>query len=310
MVVSSGRLVAVTDSFGWVTASAPISWKKCLSASAHSASSSQIGIGTTMRGSSWAMSAAALAGDQRATERDAGDVDRPDVAELLLGQQVADVAEVDRVHAVDLDDERDLLAGLGAAGVVAIGPDAGDQDLLDLVLTGTVEHERVIEAGREERAPVARLLALRSGERSIIGVAEGDDVAGDPAAGRPDDRLEWICHDDGVLAPEPDARPPIPREFHRPESDTTRCTGGYRARRASGVGGGRRAAVVSLSCLPGLPPAIQGFQPGCVGPTTHGPPAHGGLPGARIAVPLTVSTSSSVAPASALDPTIVTDLPT
>ena len=28
----------------------------------------------------------------------------------------------------------DLLAGLGAAGVVAIGPDAGDQDLLDLVL--------------------------------------------------------------------------------------------------------------------------------------------------------------------------------
>ena len=129
---------------------------------------------------------------QRATERDAGDVDRPDVAELLLGQQVADVAEVDRVDAVDLDDERDLLAGLGAAGVVAIGPDAGDQDLLDLVLARAVEHERVIEAGRQQRLPVARVLALGPRQRAIVGVAEGDDVAGDPAPGRPDDRLERI----------------------------------------------------------------------------------------------------------------------
>ena len=63
---------------------------------------------------------------QRAAERDARDVDRADVAELLLGQQVADIAEVDGVDAIDLDHERDLLAGLGAAGVVAVRPDAGD----------------------------------------------------------------------------------------------------------------------------------------------------------------------------------------
>ena len=160
---------------------------------------------------------------QRATERHAGDVHRADVAELLLRQQVADVAEVDGVDAVDLDDERDLLAGLGAAGVVAVGPDAGDQDLLDLVLARAVEHERGVQAGRQERATVARLLALGPRERAIVGVTEGDDVAGDPTAGRPDDRLEWIADDDGVLAAQPDARAPIPSEFHRFDSDTAPC---------------------------------------------------------------------------------------
>ena len=48
---------------------------------------------------------------QRAAERHAGDVHRADVAELLLRQRVADLAEVDRVDPVDLDDERDPLAG-------------------------------------------------------------------------------------------------------------------------------------------------------------------------------------------------------
>ena len=40
VIVSTGRLVAVTESLGWVTGSAPISWKKRLSASAQAASSS------------------------------------------------------------------------------------------------------------------------------------------------------------------------------------------------------------------------------------------------------------------------------
>ena len=107
---------------------------------------------------------------ERAAERHAGDVDRADVAELLLGQQVADVAEVDRVQAVELDDERDLLAGLGALGVVAIGPDAGHEDLLDLVLARPVEDERVVQAGRQEgrarratRLPLARGSGVSSG---------------------------------------------------------------------------------------------------------------------------------------------------
>ena len=79
---------------------------------------------------------------QRATERNAGDVHRADVAELLLRQEVADVPEVDRVDAVDLDDEGDLLARFGPTGVVAVGPHAGDEDLLDLVLARPIEHER------------------------------------------------------------------------------------------------------------------------------------------------------------------------
>ena len=61
-MVSIGRLDAVTGSFGCSAGSAPISWKKRLSASAQSASSSQIGIGTTIRGSSWATTAAAWLG--------------------------------------------------------------------------------------------------------------------------------------------------------------------------------------------------------------------------------------------------------
>src|SRR5687767_14764691 len=62
VVVSAGRLEAVTESFGWVTGSAPISWKNLVRTSAQSASSSHSGIGTTIRGSSWATSAAAFVG--------------------------------------------------------------------------------------------------------------------------------------------------------------------------------------------------------------------------------------------------------
>ena len=60
------------------------------------------------------------------------------------------------MDAVDLDGERDLLAALGAARVVAVGPDAGDEDFLDLVLARAVEDERVVQAGRQERLAVAR----------------------------------------------------------------------------------------------------------------------------------------------------------
>src|SRR3954467_8330811 len=42
----------------------------------------------------------------------------------------------------------------------------------------------------------------------------GDDLAGDPATGRPDDRLIGIGDDDGVLAAEAYARPPVPGQFH------------------------------------------------------------------------------------------------
>ena len=120
-----------------------------------------------------------------AAERDAGDIHRADVAELLLGQEVTDVAEVDRVDAIDFDDEGDLLARFGPAGVVAIGPDARDQDLLDLVLArdrrGRTRSSRL--DGRSV-CPSRECLPLARGSGAIVGVAEGDDVTGDPAARR------------------------------------------------------------------------------------------------------------------------------
>jgi hypothetical protein len=45
------------------------------------------------------------------------------------------------VKAVQLEDEARVEAALGAARVVAEGPYAVDQDLVDLELAGTVEQE-------------------------------------------------------------------------------------------------------------------------------------------------------------------------
>src|SRR5688572_5867415 len=55
--------------------------------------------------------------------------------------------------------------------------------------------------------------------------------------------------------------------------------------------------------------ALAWDQPGCFSPTAFQPPAQGGLPGARIAVPSTVRTSTSVAP-TCVSPVIVTVVPT
>ena len=138
---------------------------------------------------------------------------------------------MDRVEAVELDEERGLLAALGALGVVAVRPDAGEQDVADLVLAGPVEDERVVERARQHRLAVARALALRLRQRSIVGVRVGDDLAGDAAPGRPDDRLVGIRDDDGVSTAKPDAGPAVPAQFHAVDSDTRRCTRDHRRRR-------------------------------------------------------------------------------
>ena len=151
-MVSCGSVEIDTDSFGWGVGSPPISWKNFASASAQSASSAHTGIATTSFGSSWAMSSAVFVGVERAADGHARDVDRADVAELLLGQEVADVAEMDRVQAVELDDERGAPARALALGVVAVGPHAGQQDVLDLVLAGPVEDERRFEAASARRS--------------------------------------------------------------------------------------------------------------------------------------------------------------
>ena len=180
----------VTDSFGWTAGSPPISWKNLASASRVSGASSSSG----HRDDDLRIELGDELGDplrrERAADRDAGDVDRADVGELLLGQQMADLAEVDRVHPVELDDERDLLAALRALRVVAVGPDAGQEHVADLVLARPVEDERVLERGRQERRAVARALALGLGQRPVVRMGVRDDLAGDPAAGRPDDRSD------------------------------------------------------------------------------------------------------------------------
>ena len=167
VVVSVGRLEGVIASAGsGGRPRRPSRGRRCASASSQAASSSQTGIGTTMRGSSWAMSSAARVGRQRAADGHAGDIDRADVADLLLGEQVPDVPEVDRVEAVELDDERGLAAPLLALRVVAVGADAGHQDVADLVLAGSVEDERVLDARRQDRLAVARDLALGPAQRA------------------------------------------------------------------------------------------------------------------------------------------------
>src|SRR4051794_14624152 len=91
-------------------------------------------------------------------------------------------------------------------------------------------------------------------------------------------------------------------------------TGGTRdaARAAQGEGDG-------LFCWPGalsrpwpLAACLSTFhwaQPGCFGPTTFQPPAHGGRPAVRSCLPSIASTSTSVEPSSS-SPWIVTRLPT
>src|SRR5579862_4927263 len=161
-------------------------------------------------------------GAQVAADRYAGDVDRADIPELLFGQQVADVTQVDRVHLVQLDHERGLPAVVVAALVVAVGPDSGQEDVPDLVFAGSIEDEGVLEAAGNERLAVTRRGALGPRQRGIVGVAVGHDLGGDSAARRPDDGLVRIGDDDCVTAFEPDAGAPVPGEFHWPDSDRCR----------------------------------------------------------------------------------------
>ena len=127
-------------------------------------------MGTTIFGSSWAMSAAAFVG-LSAPPIGTYAISTAPMSPSFSSEEVADLAEVDRVDSVDLDDERDALAVLGALGVVAVRANAGDEDLLDLVLAGAVEDECRVEAGGDERGPVPGQLAL--GLAAATGASSG-----------------------------------------------------------------------------------------------------------------------------------------
>ena len=68
---------------------------------------------------------------------------------------MADVAEMDHVDAVKLHDEGDVLAAFLAPVLIPERAYAGDEDVLDLVLTGAVENEGILQAGRQQSAAVA-----------------------------------------------------------------------------------------------------------------------------------------------------------
>ena len=76
-----------------------------------------------------------------AADRHEQHVDGPELADLLVGQQVAEVAEVADVDAVDLDREDHVLAARAAGLAVVVGPDPGDEQVAELVLAGTGERQ-------------------------------------------------------------------------------------------------------------------------------------------------------------------------
>ena len=80
---------------------------------------------------------------------------------------------------------------------------------------------------------VARRLALGARQRRVVGVAERDDVAGDPRPVGPTTDWIGVGDDDRVLAAQADAGPPVPGEFHRLDSDTARLHDGSPARRCA-----------------------------------------------------------------------------
>src|SRR5450759_4644310 len=127
---------------------------------------------------------------------------------------MADVAEMDHVYAIEFHDEGDVPAALRALVLIPEGPYAGDQDVLDLVFAGTIKDEGILEAGRQQRAAVARESPLGLGVRRVVGVTVGDDLAGDAPTCGADDRLIGIPDHNRIFAAHADASPPIPHDLH------------------------------------------------------------------------------------------------
>ena len=115
------------------------------------------------------------------------DLDRTDLAQHLLGEHVADVAEMGRVHRPSSSiHERGVAAALRAPPVIAEGAHAGDEHLVHLVLARRVDQERGFEAGRTNDCSAVGLWAARlprTGRACIVGVAVRADVRGQATSG-------------------------------------------------------------------------------------------------------------------------------
>ena len=235
VVVSSGRLEVVTASLAWIVGSAPISWRNCLSASSHSASSSQTGIGTTIFGSSWATSAAARVAVRAPPIGTQATSTRPMSASFSSVSWWPMSPRWIVWMPVELGDERDLPAALRALRVVAVGPHARQQDVVDLVLARA---RRARTRARGWSGWPSRRRATASPPSSASGASSGWlNVTTSPVMPRPVGPTIGgigVVDDDGVLAAQADAGPSVPGELHAADSRTGRLPRDHRWPRCPG----------------------------------------------------------------------------
>ena len=80
----------------------------------------------------------------------------PDLADGVRVEDVADIAEMGGVEAVELVDERGAQATPRAVLRITEGAHAGDHDVVDLELARSVEDIGRLKAGRDRHAELSR----------------------------------------------------------------------------------------------------------------------------------------------------------
>ncbi len=144
------------------------------------------------------------------TDPQADDIHVAHLTDGVLVQLVPHIAEVGGVDTVKLVDEGRAHPARCALLVVAERADAGHHDVVDLVLTRRIEHERLLQARRQRDAQLPgsdRRLGLAAPARldRLIGIAIRDDVGSETATRGTSDGPEWVCGDDPFTSLETNA---------------------------------------------------------------------------------------------------------
>src|ERR671936_1947504 len=84
-------------------------------------------------------------------DRDEGDVDVAELLEIRGGKRMAEIAKVADDEIVEADREHRVAPAVVALVLVMEGADAGDQDLVDFILTRPAEDHRLAADGAEAR---------------------------------------------------------------------------------------------------------------------------------------------------------------
>jgi len=127
-------------------------------------------------------------------------IDRSELGQLFLGEQVTQVAEVADVHAVDLDREDHVLSALRPPGTVVERSDPGHQQVAVLVFARTRERQV-----RGDRSGIG-MVGVSVGDREEVNL-----VLARHEPGRGGTRIG----DGGRLAAlQTEARTPVPGDLH------------------------------------------------------------------------------------------------